>query len=87
MIPCPVNFPAEVHVTAIFALRNGKFWRWGEGGSPHTPVGFISVYSLFHVRNLSTLVLAIGNIALVDNLWGWTPGTPLLGHRGTMPPK
>ena len=30
MVLCPVDFPAEVHSTTSFPLRNGKFLRLGE---------------------------------------------------------
>ena len=37
MVLSPVSCPAEVHCTTIFALRSGKFLRWG-GGMIRSPI-------------------------------------------------
>ena len=40
IVLCPVNFPAEVHFTTIFALPNGKISEVGGCGSSSYPVKF-----------------------------------------------
>ena len=67
MVLCPVDYRAEVHFTAIFALQNGKISRLQGGGSPtHAPLKFhpCMLTVVVVVIMIMMMMVLIGNLLM-----------------------